>query len=207
MNKQKRSLVRYFFIAAVAGIAIYTIAFNYLHRVDEPVKSDVVVVFIGPTYEERLKEGYQLLKDGYATNLIIPALHRRFLFVNGKMTRTGNQKKRVLNSKEYPRYYENTHIEALMAKKMMQEAGYKSALFVSAPYHMRRISIISIKVFTKPDYRLRFIGSRYIQHRGFPFIFTWSNIKQVCIEYYKIFGFYLYQAYETVRLNIPGLNP
>ncbi len=204
MKKKKRSLFCYFFVAIVTGLTVYTCAFNYLHRTDPAVKSDVIVVFIGPTYNERLKEGHQLMKDGYAANLIIPALHRHFVMVNGKITRTGKYKGGLFHHGIFPRYYENTHKEALMAKEMMKEEGYTSALFVSAPYHMRRIGIISEKVFNSPDYRLRFIGSRYIQSGGFPLIFSWSNIKQVLIEYYKIFGFYLYHTYETVKLKMQG---
>ena len=42
---------------------------------------------------------------------------------------------------------------------MMETAGYTSAIFVSSPYHMRRISIISSRIFPNEKYQLTFIGS------------------------------------------------
>ena len=86
----------------------------------------------------------------------------------------------------------------LEAKKMMNMAGYTSAIFVSSPNHMRRINIIAAMVFSNEDYQLKFIGSRYIQQDSPLSFFSWSNIKQVFGEYSKIIGFFLYQFYEVV---------
>ncbi len=182
-------------------LIVYVLAFTYLKLNNKPVNSDVVVLFIGPEYEKRLEEAHQLLKENYAKTLIIPAYHSEYILINGKINRTRNFHKSTLNTRAYPKYYENTHIEALEAKKMMDMAGYTSAIFVSAPYHMKRISIISARTFSNEDYQLTFIGSRYIQQDGFLSIFIWSNIKQVFREYLKIIGFFLYQFYEVVVPN------
>jgi uncharacterized SAM-binding protein YcdF (DUF218 family) len=47
----------------------------------------------------------------------------------------------------YRKYFEDTHIELLEAKRMMDEAHLHSAILVSSPYHMRRIRLIAGKVF------------------------------------------------------------
>ena len=197
------SINRLFAIIAIAGclLALYVCAFKYLNCCDKPVNSDAVVLFIGPDYKERLKEAYQLIEDGYAKILIIPAYGEMFTVVDGTIKKTRNHQKAPFDRKIYPRYYENTHIEALEAKKMMNRAGYTSAIFVSSPYHMRRISIISARVFSNENYKLKFIGSRYVQQDSFLSIFSWSNVKQVFIEYFKIIGFFIYQLYEAVVSN------
>ena len=189
-----------FAIIAIIGcfLAFYVFAATYLNYCDKPEKSDVVVLFIGPDYKERLKEAHQLIEEGYAKTLIIPAHSRVFTVVDGTIKKIRNHQKIPFDRKTYPHYYENTHIEALEAKKMMNMAGYTSAIFISSPYHMRRISIISARIFSNEDYQLRFIGSRYIQQDSFLSFFSWSNIKQVSIEYFKIIGFFIYQFYEVV---------
>ena len=190
-----------FTIIAIIGclLGLYVYAFTYLNYCDRPANSDTVVLFIGPDYKERLKEAHQLLKENYAKTLIIPAYHSEYTLTNGKINRTQNFYKSTLNTSVYPKYYENTHIEALEAKKMMDIAGYTSAIFVSSPYHMRRISIIASKVFKIGDYQISYIGSRYLrQDNSLLSILSWANIKQALIEYLKISGFFLYQFKEYI---------
>ncbi len=178
---------------------VYVFAYSYLKLNNKPVKSDIVVLFIGLEYEKRLEEAHQLLKENYAKALIIPAYHSEYTLVKGKINRTQNFRKSTLNTSAYPRYYENTHIEALEAKKMMDTAGYKSAIFVSSPFHMRRISIIASRVFKTKDYQISFSGSRYLrQGNSFSSMFNWYKVKQISSEYLKIAGFYLYQFKEYI---------
>ena len=76
---------------------------------------------------------------------------------------------------------------------MMDKAGFKSAIFVSSPYHMRRISIIANKVFGKKDYRLIFVPSRYEQNTGALWFLNKRDLKFVSSEYSKIIWFMLYR--------------
>ena len=188
-----------FAITAIVGcILVYIFAFTYLNYSEKPATSDAVVLFIGPEYKERLKEAKQLIKEGYAKRLFIPAYSGVFTLVDGNLKKNKNFQKIPFDRNIYPDYYENTHIEALKAKQMMETAGYTSAIFVSSPYHMRRISIISSRIFPSENYQLTFIGSRYIkQDRSLPFL-NGSYIKQVYREYVKIIGFFLYRFYETL---------
>jgi hypothetical protein len=48
-----------------------------------------------------------------------------------------------------PADYEDTHVELIKAKKTMKMYGWNSTIFVSAPYHMRRIQIMMDKEFGK----------------------------------------------------------
>jgi uncharacterized SAM-binding protein YcdF (DUF218 family) len=89
---------------------------------------------------------------------------------------------------------------------MMDTAGYTSALFVSSPYHMKRISMISKAVFQDQKYHLTFRGSRYVKTDGFLSLFRWSKIEQVFEEYLKITGFLAYRVYEKVLENLTNNN-
>jgi len=89
---------------AIATIAIscilisYVLAFTYLKLNNKPVKSDIVVLFIGPEYEKRLKEAHQLLKENYAKAFIIPAYHSEYTLINGKINRTRTFHRNILKN-------------------------------------------------------------------------------------------------------------
>ncbi|MBA4369137.1 MAG: hypothetical protein C0403_16030 [Desulfobacterium sp.] len=89
---------------------------------------------------------------------------------------------------------------------MMDDAGYASALFVSSPYHMRRISLISKTVFQDERYQLIFRGSRYARPSSFFSLFRQPKIEQVFEEYLKISGFCLYHLYDRVTSKTPALE-
>ena len=192
------------FLSIPAFLACLVVAYmagaTWLNYGEAPRPSDAVVLFVGQDYPERKKEAFQLLEEEYATRLLIPALNQTFTRVDGKMKQTGCRNPNGIDRSSYPDYYENTHVEALEAKKMMDNAGYTSAVLVSSPYHMRRISMISKAVFQAGKYRLTFQGSRYVKADGFFYLFRWSKIHEVFEEYIKIAGFYVYQFYIN---NLP----
>jgi len=175
----------------------------YLVRTDKPAKSDVIVLLIGSKFTPRKEEVFRLIKDGYARHLIIPAYGRvsdAGLF-SGQPAQTNPKpassliRGRIVKPAHYPKYFEDTHIEILEAKKMMDKAGFKSAIFVSSPYHMRRISIIAKKVFAKKDYRLIFVPSRYEQYSDYLWFLKKRDLKLVTGEYSKIIWFTLYRFF------------
>jgi hypothetical protein len=176
---------------AISGIAVifFVYASAYLDYSEKPVKSDAVVLFVGPDYESRMKKALRLIEEGYADALFIPA-HYRVLVVRDGSRRVqdlplGSSFQRAA----YPRYYENTQIEVSEVKRMMDQAGYKSALFVSSAYHMRRISIIAKKIFAKGDYRVTCVAGpagpagRYADN---PWLFFWNRLQHIVEEYIKI---------------------
>jgi hypothetical protein len=186
-------------LALIVGAVAY--APYYLVRTDKPVKSDVIVLLVGSKFTPRKEEVFRLIEEGHAQRLVIPAYGRvsdAGLFSNqaGQTNPKPDPsliKGRIVKLSHYPKYFEDTHIEILEAKKMMDKAGFKSAIFVSSPYHMRRISIIANKVFNKKDYQLIFVASRFEQYSGALWFLKKRDLKLVSSEYSKIIWFTLYR--------------
>ena len=197
---------RYIILITLCAVIVAGIAYApyYLVRADKPVKSDVIILHVGPKFTLRKEKAFKLIEDGYARHLIIPAYGKvsdAGLFSN--QTTQGNPKPdpslirgRIVNLSNYPKYLEDTHIEILEAKKMMDKAGFKSAIFVSSPYHMRRISIIANKVFGK-GYRLIYVPSQYEQYNGVLWFLNKRDLKFVSSEYSKIIWFMLYRYFPS----------
>ncbi|HEX2964996.1 MAG TPA: ElyC/SanA/YdcF family protein [Syntrophorhabdaceae bacterium] len=185
-------------LAVLAGTIVC--APYFLLRSDEPSKSDVIVLHLGGGTAQRKNEVHKLIEEGYAANLAIPAYGRLsdvstlFPMTKKKANKT-LFRGRVLRSVKYPKYYEDTHIEILEAKKLMDQAGLKSAIFVSSPYHMRRISLIADKVFGKGGYELRFVPSRFEKRRGIKWFLNKRERNFVMGEYSKIVWFSLYRFF------------
>jgi hypothetical protein len=173
---------------------------SFLTIQDTPVHADAVVMFIGPDLSERYREAHQLIMDGYAEVLLIPALGRIWTMRDGKWDKVLTVHPRGLDRRRrtgghYPWSYENTHIEVLTALNMMADAGWSSAMFVSTPTHMRRIRIMTGTAFSVSDstrYEIVFRGSRYIPSGNLLSLFHPLKAKQVVLEYIKIAWFYLY---------------
>lgn len=177
-------------------MALYPAAAAWLEYTEPPAPSDAVVLFVGPDYTERKKEAFQLLEEGYAARIFIPARNIILTNADPRTQDTEFYLPAQPGLSPYPDYYENTHVELLEAKKMMDAAGHTSALLVSSPFHMRRISLISKTVFPDEKYQLTFRGSRYEWIEGFSRLFRWSKMQQACEEYLKIAWFLAYCAYE-----------
>lgn len=174
---------------------------DYLLYADKPVFADVVVLFVGPGFEHRLLKAQQLVHDGYADKIFIPAYHSEFQKtaraeiqrVNGNCV-DGFCPTVKSEKKKYPNYYENTHIEIILAKKYMDKLGVNKALFVSSPYHMRRIKIITEnKIYkNKIVYFVPFLLDEI------DLKFNYENIKWMFLETSKLIWFYLYCEFNAV---------
>lgn len=175
-------------ILAFAGLVVY--APSYLFYADPPRKSDAVVLFLGNEYKERRAEAVKLMGEGYAAYLVIPAYGR--MVEAGKH---GEASRNVVPSRpsHYPVVYEDTHVEIIEAKKLMDRKGLTSAIFVSSPHHMRRIKLIADRVFIGGAYVTTFVPTRFEKPRqGFWFLRE-SDIRKVTSEYGKILWFFLYR--------------
>ena len=131
-------------------------------------KVDAVVLFVGPEQSARQAEAMALLQQGYARYLIIPAYGEiKSLNSTGELEsliHSSINRSTVLplqKTANYKRYYENTHVEALEAKRLMDEQGLKSAMLVSSAYHMRRISMIAGRVFAVQNYSISCFPTRW----------------------------------------------
>lgn len=182
------------FATAIAVLLFFAFLFTrapaYLSYSEKPRKADVVILFLGNEYRERKAEALRLIRDGYADYLLVPAYGKLLRAADlGRSTRNGAP----LRPPHYPGFYEDTHIEVLEAKKIMDRNGLTSAIFVSSPYHMRRIRLIANRVFTGSGYRTTFVPTRYEKPTNGLWFFSQNNIRKVAGEYGKIAWFFLYR--------------
>lgn len=179
--------------AALLVILIFAVlAFlspQYLFYADVPQKSDAIVLFLGNEFKERKSETIKLMEEGYASYFVIPAY--------GRIVETQNHEaasKRAVASRpsRYPSAYEDTHVEIIEAKRLMDSKGLKSAIFVSSPYHMRRIKIIADSVFPKETYQTLFVPTRFEKKGSGLWFRNEQETKKVLSEYSKIAWFMIY---------------
>lgn len=188
--------------AAIIFIALSFYAPYYLTYADHPAQSSAVVLLVGHDFKARKKEAYQLIAGGYANYLIIPA-HGKILKVsnNGIFSPikqnhiVKNNSRMEKKEKNDLRFYEDTHIELLVAKKMIDRLGLRSSIFVSSPYHMRRIKLIAGRVFNKTCYKIFIVPSRYENVNKNLWWVHKDDIKWLFSEYLKIVWFLLYSPF------------
>lgn len=206
MNRNKRKYLIYLFVfSLVFFMSLALFAPYYLTYTDVPLKSDVIILLAGANIEAKKKEAHRLINKGQATHLIIPS-RKNFLHKdpNGILTDTTTDEmtKQVLslklnnsNNDEYDKVrwrFERTHIEVMAAKEMMQARGFTSAIFMSHPYHMRRIKLIAARVFNEKDFRLYFVPARYEKFNKNKWWISKDDRQWVLSEYTKIAWFLLY---------------
>ncbi len=173
----------------------------YLTKADKQVKSDAVVVFVGPGDEFRFKEARKLIAEGHARYLIVPGY--------GTVSRAGEkgllepllaEPRRLDTSRRkfidlgYAGYIEKTHIEMMLAKQILDRLGMRSALIVSSPFHTRRIGMISSRVFIG-DYRISTVPSRFQQSFTASSWFNREHLRRIATEYTKMVWFLLYEPF------------
>jgi len=167
------------------GIMLILVS-HYLLYSDAPGKSDIIILFPDPELDAIRRKARQLIGDGYSKRLCIPT---SFSFYQVDQNKTGFTA--VLNpdvkpgigrslrrfedkiSMDYffkikeecgiPGYFENTHVEMILARKIMDAYGFKRAIFVSSPFHMRRIKMIAGRVFDS-SYDIKLAPSRFEKH-------------------------------------------
>jgi len=181
-------------VALLAGAAAYH-APRFLVYADRLVKSDALVLFLGPEFSARKKEADQLLDRGYARYLIFPSLN--MVYTRGRIpvnVPCSPEKAARGRLSEYPPYYEKTHLELLYAKRVMTAMGLRSAIMVSSPYHMKRISMIAERVFGYQSYFFSYAPTLYGSD---PIHLREMNREDwmfVMSEYVKICWFQLYSC-------------
>jgi len=173
----------------------------YLTKADKPVKSDAVVVFVGPGNEFRFKEARKLIAEGHARYLIVPgygtvsrADDKGLLEpLLGEPRRLDTSRRKFIDL-GYAGYLEKTHIEMLLAKQILDRLGMHSALIVSSPFHTRRIGMISSRVFIG-DYRISTVPSRFQQSFTVSSWFNREHLRRIATEYTKMVWFLLYEPF------------
>ena len=191
-------------LLAVFGLSVYG-APGFLAFSDQPVKSDAVVLFLGDERGTREKEANQLILEGYADFLIIPAyrqVEKRGpdgtlikIDIDFKL-QTSNFKLNTpeQRSNQQNWFVEATHKEALIARDMMNRLRVSSAILVSSPYHMRRIKVIAGRVFGERA-TVFYVPTRYETLDDGFWLFNSYDRKFVLREYAKIGWFLLYSPF------------
>jgi hypothetical protein len=185
-------------VAVIAGGSFY--APGFLLYQTRCSKSDVIVLLLGPQFNARQRHALELMKNGMSEHLIIPAYHKVYRMDAGDLKLLYGATREEVNqlkiNKDLPSYYEDTHIELIEAKKIMKQYAWSSAIFVSSPYHMRRIRVIVQKEFNRPEHFF-FSPTPY---EGFPasiWDFKTLDWKRVYREYLKIIWFSIYSVSLT----------
>ena len=83
---------------------------------------------------------------------------------------------------------------------MMDSLDFTSAIFVSSPYHLRRIKIMAGRVFTGKTYKLSFASPRFQKKEKILWGINKSDLKMIVSEYLKIVWFLIYEAFCRNRL-------
>ena len=166
------------------------------------MKSDAVVLFVGPGNEARLYKARQLVKDGYARYLLIPSLGEIYeQDTAGEMVpRVGKPPRldivpRIRIATNDKKYFENTHREALEARRMMEDRGLHSALMVSSGYHMRRIRMIARTVFDEHTYSIGFNPAHWQAEFTTADWLNEDRRKIIVSEYVKMGWFLFYSTF------------
>lgn len=197
-KRKKHSLLWLLIVLLIANVIIY--APHYLRYSSDYRKVDAIVLFLGPDFSARQKKAHDILKEGKAKYLIVPAYNKVYRLsdkgniksLSPNLSLSDSIKKRALLNPPSPCYYEDTHIEVMEAKKTMADLGLKSAIFVSSPYHMRRVKLIVTKVFTGEQSGFYFVPTIYEKAPGSFWELSTSDWRKVGREYIKIIWFSIY---------------
>ena len=200
MSSRKTHLIFFsiLLVSAICSVILYY-GSRYLSYSDEPLKSDALVLFVGPDNKARQEDANRLMHEGYARYLFIPAYGRiteASSLSSSAISKKANPKLIITGLKPRP-YFENTHVEVLEAKRMMQQYGLKSAMFVSSPVHMRRIKLITDTVFHGEPVRIVFVPIRVEPASQDLFDMTLADYRRMGKEYVKIIWFLMYSPFRS----------
>jgi hypothetical protein len=172
--------------------------------------SDTVIVLIGPGDDAKLKSALWVMESSYAHHLLVPGMvfscdqlkadciditRQRFALAS-----RATESRMASSFENLPWYYLHTHHELVLARRMMEAMGLTSAIVISHPYHMRRISLIVDTVFGNSSLRVHFWPA---QTDASPDAFWWLSAyhwQWTLSEYLKIAWFRLYDY--AVSLNL-----
>jgi hypothetical protein len=195
----------------------FMLAPRYLVYADPPIKSDIIVQFPVPEMETMRRESMLLIGEGFSEYLCTPtslSLYRtnqdrtgltaiRFPDVVPTADLHGQRFETEINMAyfeklrrdcRFPRYYENTHAEMLLAKKVMGACGFRKAIFVSSPYHMRRIKIMAGRIFDSA-FDIRIVPSRLEKRFETPLPSS-KDMQHVFMELPKMVWFLCYDMWD-----------
>ena len=212
MNVLKFLQKSLWFLLLTAGIfltmtAAWSMRFEYLKMIgnflivhNEPHRVDCIVVLAG-AYGERMEKAAKLFHEGYSEKMIVTGAEiyegvNESRILKDHAVKLGIPEMSIITD---PAGWD-TYTSAYNVLKIMCEKGFRSAMIVSSPHHMRRVKIsferkkndlCSKMGWGSDDVLLYYIpSSRSIFHKE-----NWWNyakdIKIVFYEYTKLIFYYL----------------
>lgn len=133
---------------------------NYLSPSDTLTKADAIVVVSGD--DDRIKQGIDLYKKGYAPRIILSGAAREGFISNAlvmhiEASRAGVPNEAVIIEEKAYNTYEN----ALYTKEIVLSEGMNNLILVSSPYHQRRVYETFRSVFKDTGVKLQNSPSTY----------------------------------------------
>ncbi|WP_068867221.1 YdcF family protein [Prosthecochloris sp. CIB 2401] len=127
-----------------------------------PPRNADVIVILGGDQGRRLETGIQLYKKGYASNIILTGIDRRYYNPD-----TPNWRERRLKEHSIPDrnvivdlQSRTTWDEARNTLTAMQANGWKKALVISDPPHMLRLHHTWNRIFADSDHEFILVATR-----------------------------------------------
>ena len=197
LRNHKGLIIILIVVLMMSGMVLY--APHLLLYSTDYKKADAIIILLGPDFKARRKEANELIRKGMADYLIIPAYHKTYgVRANGKepYLLPGLSASEInQNTSSYPKFYEDTHIELIEAQKTMSHYGLQSAIFVSSPYHMRRIQLIAMTVFDFGANAYYFVPTKYENAPANVFQLTATEWRKIRREYSKMLWFLIYNTW------------
>jgi len=151
-----------------------------------PAAADAIVVFAGGVgesgtagqgYEERVLQAVSLYQQGYASHLVFSSGYRYAIqeaeIMKALAVSLGIPQEAVTLEQLARNTYDNVHYCAAL----LRQAGQKSALVVSSPYHMRRVALVWRKGASDLAVRLTPVpNSRFFGNQGKVLLRHWQAI-------------------------------
>jgi len=165
--KHKKTFITFLVILGliIVAVATHTIWLNaiagYLVVEDELDFTDAIVV-LGGGGPERVEHAVSLYKLDYANWIIVTGMEHRFPGLVATWPQLAMKHAVSMGVPESALILEerstSTYEDAKFVKEDMLEKGFKSAIVISSPYHMRRARMIFRKIFEdQKDISLKFI--------------------------------------------------
>ena len=187
-------------VAVFAGFVLY--APKFLLYSSSYEKADSIILLVGPDFNARKKEANKLIDEGMADYLIVPAHNKTYKIINDRIieeissnSATNSTGKEAVEAPAF--YYEDTHLEIIEAQKIMSNYKSKSVIFISSPYHMRRIKFIASSVFDIKKGSFYFVPTRYEKASAIFWEVSLADWKKILMEYAKILWFFLYSNWTN----------
>lgn len=196
MNKSKKFYLSCSFVVLII-LVIVMLSPCFLLYFSSYQKAGTIILLLGPDFTARQKEAYRVIDEGMADYLIIPAQNKvyriynegRSKYLSQNLSEKNENRKVNVNS---PSYYEDTHLEIIDAEKTMSKYELHSAIFISSPYHMRRVKLISTKVFKNKPGEYYFVPTSYEKAPAKFWELSLADWKKVGREYGKMLWFIFY---------------